>query len=142
MVNALNAIKFGFATVGGVIVFWLGGLDRLLAALIAVIVLDYLTGIIKAIHTKTLSSRVGFDGIAKKVQALVVVALAFIIENLTAHTLPLREIVIMFFVANEGISILENAAGTGLPIPARLRAVLVQLKGEGDKDAMVNPADQ
>ena len=135
-------IKAALATVGGGIAFWLGGLDQLLSALIAAMVLDYLTGILRAIHRKALSSEIGFKGIAKKALTLVVVALSFIIESLTAHALPLREIVIMFFIANEGISILENAAGTGLPIPARLREVLAQLREKGDDNATSDSTHQ
>lgn len=137
-----TVIKAVLATVGGGIVFWLGGLDQLLTALIAVIILDYLTGVLKAVHSKALSSEIGFKGIAKKVLTLVVVALAFIIESLTTHALPLREIVIMFFIANEGISILENAVGTGLPVPAKLRDILAQLKERSNADATADTTHQ
>lgn len=130
--GVLFTIKAAIAAVGGGIAYWLGGLDQLLTALLVVIVLDYLTGILKAIHNRELSSEIGFKGIAKKVMCLLVVALAFVIENVTAHTLPLREIVIMFFIANEGLSILENAAGAGLPVPQKLVEILAQLKGRDD----------
>lgn len=132
--SRLNIVKGLIAMVGGGIIYWLGGLDRLLSALLVVIVLDYLTGILKAIHSRELSSEVGFRGIAKKVLCLAVVALAFVVETMTAGALPLREIVILFFVANEGLSILENAAGAGLPIPARLREVLRQLRNQEDEE--------
>lgn len=127
MHNTILWLKGVFAAAGGAIAYWLGGLDHLLTALLAVIVLDYLTGVCKAVHNRELSSEIGFRGIAKKVICLLVVALAFIVEITTAHTLPLREIVILFFIANEGLSILENAAGAGLPLPAKLREVLGQL---------------
>lgn len=121
------------AAIGGFVVYWLGGLDRLLIALLAVVVLDYLTGVLKAIHNRTLSSELGFRGISKKVLCFIVVALAYVVEGLTAHSLPLREVVIVFFVANEGLSILENAAQTGLPVPDRLKAVLAQLREAPEK---------
>lgn len=140
MGNAALALKGIIAAVGGGIAYWLGGLDQLLAALLAVIALDYLTGLLKAVHRRALSSEIGFKGIAKKVFCLVLVALAFVVEGLTAEAMPLREMVIVFFIANEGISILENAAQTGLPIPAKLQAVLAQLKGKGERDADTDPA--
>lgn len=121
-------VKGMIAAVGGFLAYWLGGLDSLLAALIAVTVLDYLTGLLKALHNRQLSSEVGFRGIAKKVYGFAIVALAFVVEGVTAHALPLREVVIVFFVANEGLSILENAAQTGLPVPERLKAALAQLR--------------
>lgn len=131
MEGLLLFIKGALAAVGGFIVYWLGGLDQLLIALIAMVVLDYMTGLLAAWHNKTLSSAVGFRGIAKKVMLLGVVALAYIIERITSDSLPLREIAIMFFVVNEALSVLENAAKTGLPIPDKLKEVLQQLKGKG-----------
>lgn len=90
-------------------------------------VVDYITGIAKAVHAKTLSSETGFRGIAKKVLTLSVVALAFVLDQVTGGVLPLREVTIVFFIANEGLSILENAAGAGLPIPQKLVDALEQL---------------
>ena len=128
MRTQLLGIKSVAAAVGGWIIYWLGGLDQLLTALIAVIVLDYLTGVLRAVHQRALSSEIGFSGIAKKIFCMALVALAFVIEEITVKALPLREIVILFFIANEGVSILENAAGTGIPIPVKLREVLQQLR--------------
>jgi len=127
MENTINLLKTGAAAVLGGAAYWLGGLDKLLLTLGAVMVLDYITGLLCAWHTKSLSSAIGFRGIVKKVMLLTVVALAFLVEELTGGILALREITIMFFVVNEGLSILENAAGTGLPLPDRLRQVLRQL---------------
>lgn len=127
--EALLVIKGVVAALGGVIIYWLGGLDELLTALIVVIVLDYITGVLGAVHSRALSSEVGFRGIVKKVLCLVIVALSFVVEQLVAGSLPLREIVIMFFVANEGLSILENAGKMGLKLPDKLMEALVKLGG-------------
>jgi len=130
MERTILVFKSVFSAIGGFIAYWLGGLDQMLLALIALIVLDYLTGLLKAIHNRALSSEIGFRGIAKKVMTLLIVALAFIIENVTGQSFPLREIVIMFFIVNEGISILENAAQTGLPVPEKLKEFLIQIGGK------------
>ena len=122
--------KSAVAATGGVVAYWLGGLDKLLISLLVLIVVDYITGILKGIYHKNLSSEIGFKGIAKKVMCLSIVALAFVIQNLTDYAFAVREIVIVFFIANEGISILENAAQIGLPVPRKLRDVLEQLKGK------------
>ena len=134
MFDSGTVIKAAFASVGGIAVFWLGGMDQLLKMLIALIVIDYLTGVIKAICEKKLSSEIGAKGIAKKVFFLLIVAMSFVIESLTTQALPLREIVIMFYAANEGISILENAAKIGVPFPRKLMEILVQLEGKGESD--------
>lgn len=120
-------IKSGAAVVGGFLAYWLGGIDQLLTALIAMVVMDYLTGLLSAWHNKALSSRIGFRGIAKKIMTLAIIALACTVEGLAG--VPLREITIMFFIVNEALSILENAAEIGLPLPPKLKAVLKQLKG-------------
>ena len=121
-------VKAAIAAVGGWVAHWLGGLDQLLTALIMLVVLDYASGLIAAWHNKELSSRVGFQGIAKKIMTLAVVALAYTVQDVAG--IPLREITITFFIVNEALSILENAAETGLPIPEKLKAVLTQLKGD------------
>lgn len=139
MDHAILFFKTVFAAAGGAVAFWLGGLDKLLIALVVMMGLDYVTGILRAWYSRALSSAMGFRGIAKKVMLLVVVA--FVIEYVTEGAFPVREIVIMFFIANEGLSILENAAALGLPLPQKLREALAQIKG-GDRDAEANSANQ
>ncbi|MFV0402014.1 MAG: holin family protein [Oscillospiraceae bacterium] len=136
MKELLWAIKGMAAWLGGCLAYWLGGLDSLLTALLALIALDYLTGLLKGVCNKNLSSEIGFQGIAHKVLTLLVVALAFVIETLVGLNFPLREIVITFFIANEGLSVLENVAEAGLPIPSVLRKLLLQLrnKNNGEDD--------
>lgn len=125
-------IAMVLAVIGGFISERLGGFDTLLIALVTLIVLDYATGIIKAIIIKQLSSDIGFKGLAKKILILIIVAVAVCIETLIPET-PIREIVIIFYICNEGISILENASEI-LPIPDKLKSVLLQLRGKNTED--------
>lgn len=109
----------------------MGGLDGFLYALIAFVVIDYLTGIMVAVLERKLSSEVGFRGISKKVLIFSLVAIAHIIDSHLIQTgSVVRTAVIFFYLSNEGISIIENAARIGLPIPEKLKAVLEQLNKE------------
>lgn len=127
-------VKIVLGAVGGFIAYWLGGLDTILIALIAMLVIDYISGVLAAVHNKEVDSEVGWKGIVKKVFTLLVVAVAFIIELATESAFAIREIVIMFFIANEAISLVENAGKIGLPIPQKLITILTQLKGKGDEN--------
>lgn len=129
-----NTIKLVGGTIGGFIAYWLGGLDTIMICLIAMLIIDYITGVLGAIMNGNLNSEIGWKGIVKKVVTLLIVALAFVIETATNNTFAIREIVIMFFIANEAISMLENAGKMGLPIPEKLATILEQLKSEkGEK---------
>jgi len=128
--NIIAVIRYTTTTVIGVAIYWLGGLDELLTALLALLLLDYITGVLSAWLSGRLSSNAGFRGIAKKILLLGIVALSFILEGMTGGSLPLREITVMFFIANEGLSILENAARCGLPLPKKLKSALKQLRGD------------
>lgn len=125
-----NIIQIAGGTVGGFLAYWLGGLDAILICLIAMLVIDYITGVLSAVHSSTVNSEIGWKGIVKKVVTLLIVALAFIIETATDGLFAIREIVIMFFIANEAISIIENAGKIGIPIPEKLKNILTQIKGE------------
>lgn len=127
MEKLFNWLSIVGGAIGGFIVSLLGGLDKLIIALLILMILDYITGLIKAIYNKQLSSGIGFKGLLKKVLILVVVAVAVIAEQHLGVP-AVREIVIMFFAVNEAISILENAAQMGLPIPEKLKEVLLQLR--------------
>ena len=108
---------------------WLvGGFDVALSCLLAAIALDYISGLIKAYETKTLSSSIGFRGILKKVGILVLVMLAVIVDRITINNGGVRTLVIYYFVANEGLSIIENLAQTGLPVPKKLKQALKVIK--------------
>lgn len=126
----LQKIAAIICATGGFCAYWLGGLDTILICLTAMIVVDYLTGVMQAVATKTLNSNIGFKGIAKKVTILLIVALSYIIEQATNGGFQIREIVIMFFIANEAISLVENAVKIGLPIPQKLVDILEQLKAK------------
>lgn len=119
--------------VGGFLCQWLGGWDVILKALVVLIVLDYITGVLKAIVTKTLSSQVGFIGLIRKIVIFIVVATAVTVQAVVGDAIPLREIVIIFFICNEGISLLENASEF-VPIPEKLKETLIQLR---DKEQTV-----
>lgn len=108
---------------------WLvGGFDVALSCLLVAIVIDYISGIIKAYETKTLSSAIGFHGILKKVGILLIVMLAVLVDRITIDNGGVRTLVIYYFVANEGLSILENLAQAGLPIPKSLKNALKVIK--------------
>ena len=122
-------IVFGFA--GGFLSYWLGGWDILIKTIVFLAVVDYIAGIIKAVYLKELSSEIGFKGLLKKIVMFIVIAVAFVIQQLIGGTVPLREVVIMFYIANESLSLLENAA-IFVPIPEKLKSVLLQIR---DKDS-------
>lgn len=123
-----NSIQLVFAMIGGWLGYFLGGYDGLLYALIVFMVVDYITGVMCAIVDKKLSSAVGFKGICRKVLILMLVGIANLLDVQVIGTgSVLRTAVIFFYLSNEGVSLLENAAHLGLPIPEKLKVVLAQL---------------
>ncbi len=126
-----NAIQLIFISIGYWVGWLLGGIDGFLYALIIFTIVDFITGVMCAVVEKRLSSKVGAKGIFKKILIFLLVGLANIIDTqlIGSHSV-LRMSVIFFYIANEGISILENAAAIGLPIPKKLTEVLEQLKKE------------
>ena len=134
MKELVNTIQMIVAVLGGYIGYFLGGWDGFLYALVAFVVIDYITGIMVAVLEKRLSSEVGYRGIFKKVLIFSLVAVGHIIDSkLIQNGGAIRTAVIFFYLSNEGISILENTAKIGLPIPERLREVLEQINGDGEK---------
>lgn len=135
--TGVSAAKFTFsaviATIFGYISKFLGGFDTLLVTLIILIVVDYVTGVIGAAYEKKLSSAIGYKGIIKKVIMLLVVGVAVTLQRILPQGLPLREMTILFFIANEGLSVLENAAKV-IPLPKKLKNVLLQLKDKTEED--------
>lgn len=119
-----------FANVATVFIYLFEGIDVALICLLIAIVLDYISGLIKAYITKSLSSSIGFKGILKKVAVLIIVMLAVLVDRVTVNNGGIRTLVIYYFVANEGLSILENLAIAGLPIPKKLKDALKVLKKE------------
>ena len=123
-----NSIQFVFTVMGGWLGYFLGGFDGLLYALIVFMVMDYITGVMCAVSDKKLSSAVGFKGICRKVIILMLVGIANLLDVEVIGTGEvLRTAGIFFYLSNEGVSLLENAAHLGLPIPEKLKAILAQL---------------
>ena len=113
-------------------IYLMGGFDIALQSLIIVIVIDYLTGIASAIYNKEVSSKVGFKGIIKKFCYLLVVTLSVVVDNLTGQSGIIRSLVIYFFVANDGISIIENMAEMNVKLPKKLIDSLEQIGKKGE----------
>lgn len=130
-----NTMQLVFSVMGGWLGYFLGGYDGLLYALIAFIVVDYITGVMCAIVDHKLSSAVGFRGICKKVLILLLVGMANLLDVQVIGTgAVLRTAVIFFYISNEGVSILENAVYLGLPVPEKLKRVLAMLHDEAESD--------
>ena len=130
MEHWFNAIVSAIATT---FVFLIGGFDVAMSCLLIAIALDYVSGILKAFINKNLSSEIGLKGILKKVGILVIVMLGVLIDRVAGETGAIRTLVIYYFVANEGLSIIENLGEAGLPIPKKLKDALKALKKETDK---------
>ena len=134
-----NTVQLVFVAVGGWLGWFIGGCDGLLYALVVFVVVDYITGVMCAAADKELSSEVGFRGIAKKVLIFLLVGVANIIDvQVIGSGSVLRTAVIFFYLSNEGVSLLENAAHLGLPVPEKLKDILRQLHdraedGKGDE---------
>ncbi|MBR2422880.1 MAG: phage holin family protein [Oscillospiraceae bacterium] len=130
-----SGIQIAFTAFGGFLGWFLGGVDGFLYALIAFTVIDYITGVMCAITDKNLSSSVGFKGICRKVLIFTLVGIGNIVDvYVLGQGGVLRTAVIFFYLSNEGVSILENSAHLGLPIPEKLKEVLEQLHERGDND--------
>ena len=130
-----NTMQFIFAVLGGWLGYFLGGCDGLLIALVAFVSIDYVTGVMCAVSDKKLSSRVGFKGICRKILIFALVGVANLIDVQVIQTGSiLRTAVVFFYLSNEGVSLLENAAHLGLPIPKKLKAVLEQLHDKHNKE--------
>lgn len=130
-----NGVQVAFTAIGGWLGWFLGGCDGLLYALIAFVVIDYITGIMCAVADKKLSSAVGFKGICKKVLIFALVGLGHILDTrVIGAGSVLRTAVIFFYLSNEGVSLVENAAHLGLPVPKKLKEVLEQLHDRAEKE--------
>jgi toxin secretion/phage lysis holin len=130
-----NTIQLIFTGIGGWLGYFLGGWDGLLYALIAFVAIDYVTGVMCAISNHTLSSEVGFKGICRKVLIFLLVGIGSILDaRVIGSGSVLRTAVIFFYISNEGVSILENAARLGLPVPEKIKVVLEQLHERSAKE--------
>jgi len=129
MEHLFNFTSMLTSAVIGTLAYVFGGWDELLKVLLVLIVLDYLTGVLKALYNKELSSVKGYNGIVKKVILMMVVAMSVMIQKVMGNTLPIREVVITFFIANESLSLIENASSV-IPVPESLKKLLLQLKSD------------
>ena len=136
MKDVWNVAQVVFAAVGGGIGWFFGELDGFFYALLAFVVIDYLTGVMCAIADRSLSSEVGFRGIFRKVLIFVMVGAGHILDaQVIGSGDALRTAVIFFYISNEGVSLLENAAHIGLPVPEKLKDVLAQLHDREKEDS-------
>ena len=125
-------VQMAFTVIGGWIGYFVGG--GLMTALLIFMVLDYVTGLMCAIADKKLSSSVGFKGICKKVLIIMLVGVAHVVDlHVVGTGDALRSAVVCFYLSNEGVSMLENAAHLGLPVPDKLKGILAQLHGRMDE---------
>lgn len=130
-----TTIQLVITAIGGWLGYFLGGCDGLLFALMAFVVIDYITGVMCAINDRKLSSEVGFRGICRKVLIFLLVGIANILDVQVIGTgSVLRTAVIFFYLSNEGVSLLENAAHLGLPVPDAVKTVLEQLHDRSEKE--------
>jgi toxin secretion/phage lysis holin len=142
MADKVYAWARGIASVlAGIGSYIYGRLDGLLIALFVVIVIDYITGLIKGGITKTLSSEIGFKGILKKMLILIVVALAHLIDTCVGSDETWRNIAIVFYISNEGLSILENCVVCGLPVPEKFKEILLNMDHTTDEKGVVIDGD-
>jgi toxin secretion/phage lysis holin len=114
-------------------IYLVGGIDVAFISLVVIMALDYITGVLSAIYNKKLNSKIGYKGILKKASYLLVIALGVILDKLLGQTGSVRTLIIYFFVANDGISILENVGEMNIPLPKKLKELLDQLKKDGDE---------
>ncbi|MBC8587503.1 phage holin family protein [Paratissierella segnis] len=133
MKNVIHTLQLIFTAIGGYIGWFLGGFDGLLYALVAFVIIDYITGVMVAVLEKKLSSSIGFKGIFKKVLIFTFVGIGHIVDiYILQNGSAIRTAVIFFYLSNEGLSIVENAAKIGLPVPENLKKVFTELNKEDD----------
>lgn len=134
-----NTVKFAVSAVGTVITYLTGGWSVSVVTLVVFLIGDYITGVARAFIEKKLSSQVGFKGLAKKCMIMLILIVAVMLDRLMGNDMWLfRSAVCYFYIANEGISMLENVAGMGVPIPEKLLSVLDNLSERSQEDIDVN----
>lgn len=134
MDNVVDALRIAAAGIGGIVTYIWGPWDALIIALVAMVIIDYITGVIKAAVQGKLSSAVGFRGLLKKVAIFLLVAVGVMVDRvIPATNEAVRSAVIFFYIANEGLSILENAGELGLPLPAALKKSLEKMQDKEEK---------
>ncbi len=130
-----NVIQVILSAIAGSLGYFIGGFDSMIYALIVFVIIDYITGVMCAIADKSVSSEIGFKGICRKVLIFLLVGVANILDVEVIGTgSALRTAIIFFYLSNEGISLLENAAHLGLPVPEKIKTVLEQLHDRSQKE--------
>ena len=142
MDNVVDALRIAAAGIGGIVTYIWGPWDALIVALVAMVIIDYITGVIKAAVQGKLSSAVGFRGLLKKVAIFLLVAVGVMVDRvIPATNEAVRSAVIFFYIANEGLSILENAGELGLPLPAALNKSLEKMQDKEEKPDIDSDTD-
>ncbi|MBS7356804.1 MAG: phage holin family protein [Eubacteriales bacterium] len=142
MDNVVDALRIAAAGIGGIVTYIWGPWDALIIALVAMVIIDYITGVIKAAVQGKLSSAVGFRGLLKKVAIFLLVAVGVMVDRvIPATNEAVRSAVIFFYIANEGLSILENAGELGLPLPAALKKSLEKMQDKEEKSDIDSDTD-
>ena len=142
MDNVVDALRIAAAGIGGIVTYIWGPWDALIVALVAMVIIDYITGGIKAAVQGKLSSAVGFRGLLKKVAIFLLVAVGVMVDRvIPATNEAVRSAVIFFYIANEGLSILENAGELGLPLPAALKKSLEKMQDKEEKPDIDSDTD-
>ncbi len=142
MDNVVDALRIAAAGIGGIATYIWGPWDELIIALVAMVIIDYITGVIKAAAQGKLSSAVGFRGLLKKVAIFLLVAVGVMVDRvIPATNEAVRSAVIFFYIANEGLSILENAGELGLPLPAALKKSLEKMQDKEEKSDIDSDTD-
>ncbi len=133
MEKLFNNISMVAGISGGIVAYIFGGWDILMKTIVFLAIADYITGWIKAIYLKQLSSEIAFKGILRKIMMFIVIAVGYRIQLLVGNAIPLREVIITFYICNEALSLLENVAVL-VPVPDKLKEVLLQLREKNDED--------
>lgn len=142
MDNMVDVLRIAAAGIGGIATYIWGPWDALIIALVAMVIIDYITGVIKAAVQGKLSSAVGFRGLLKKVAIFLLVAVGVMVDRvIPATNEAVRSAVIFFYIANEGLSILENAGELGLPLPAALKKSLEKMRDKEEKSDIDSDTD-
>ncbi len=132
MNKTMSYICYGISFLGGGLSYLLGEWDVLLKSILCLVVLDYITGVLKAIYNKKLCSSAGVKGIIKKIVIFIMIAVANIIQTILDDKIPLREIIITFYIVNESVSVIENATQF-IPVPEKIKKALMQIKEENEE---------
>ena len=128
MRNIWTIIQTAWCALGGILGWFIGGIDGFILVLLTFMVCDYVTGILRAYIEKKLSSRIGAKGIIKKISIFIMVGIAHLLDMYLLYDGgALRLAVIFFYLSNEGVSVLENAAAIGLPVPDKVKRALAIL---------------